>query len=70
MRDAKRAESEVEEYLKKRQGLMGKLFKEKDTLRKLESSIGAVRSQAAALPKGELRDVVTALCQKLEASLK
>ncbi len=70
LRDAKRAESEVEEYLKKRQGLMGKLFKDKDTLRKLETSISAVRSQAGALPKGELRDVVTGLCQKMEASLK
>jgi len=70
LREAKRISTEVDDYLSKRKGLMGKLFKDKDALRRLDSEIGRVRSEASSLPKSEFRDTLSALCQKLESQLK
>ena len=70
LREAKRVSSEVDDYMAKRKGFMGKLFKDKDTRRKLDSEISRLRSEAASIPKGELRNSVSDLCQQMESTLK
>lgn len=70
LREAKRVSSEVNDYLSKRKGFMGKLFKDKDTLRKLDNEISRLRSETMSLPKSELRDSVSEMCQKMEGALK
>ena len=68
--EAQRIGVEIEEYLGKRKGLFGKMFKDSGTRSQLENRLSGVRGQVASLPKCEIKTAVQDLCTKLEASLK
>ena len=68
--EAQRIGVEIEEYLGKRKGFLGKMFKDGGTKTQLETRLSAVRGQVAALPKCEIKTAVQDLCTKLEGSLR
>ena len=70
IREAQRISAEIDEYLSKRKGLFGKMFKDGNTRSQLENRIVGVRGQVASLAKCELKTAVQDLCTKLEASLR